>query len=64
MTQEEFEDWIDNMGTVLRTLAVFVAFVLICGLAGYFITKMEQSEMKKTVPDCGSCRVYKEGVKK
>ena len=64
MTFDEFDAWIERVGRVLRGLALFLAFVGICMFTGYLVTKMEQSTMKKTVPDCGSCRIYKEGVKK
>jgi hypothetical protein len=59
MTQEEFNEWIDRMGKVLRSVGVFMAFIGICIFAGYLVTKMEQTGMKKAVPDCGSCRLYK-----
>jgi hypothetical protein len=64
MTQEEFSEWIERVGQILRGVAVFTAFIGACMVSGYFVTKMEQSEMKKSVPDCGSCRLYKQGEKK
>jgi hypothetical protein len=60
MTQEETHGWVTSL---LHSIAVFTVFIVICMAAGYFVTKMEKSGMKKTVPDCGSCRIYK-GEKK
>ena len=63
MTQEEFSEWIERIGRIIRGVAMFTAFVGICIFAGYAVTKMEQSAMKKTVPDCGSCRIYNKDKK-
>ena len=61
MTQEEVFDW---LGLAMDILGMIAAFALICAIVGFAITKMDKSPAKKTVPDCGSCRIYKEGVKK
>ena len=33
--------------------------VVICITAGYLYAKLDNSPAKKTVPDCGSCKLYK-----
>ena len=60
MTQEEVFDW---LGLAMDILGMIAAFALICAIAGFAITKMDKSEAKKTVPDCGSCRLYKDKAK-
>jgi Na+-transporting methylmalonyl-CoA/oxaloacetate decarboxylase gamma subunit len=63
MTQDELIEWVDGIGKLLKALAVVTLFISLCIGAGWLITKLERSEVKKTVPDCGSCRLYK-GEKK
>jgi hypothetical protein len=60
MTQEELFDWVSILMDIIGMIA---AFALICAIVGFAITKMDKIPAKKTVPDCGSCRLYKDKSK-
>ena len=60
MTQEEMFDW---LGLAVDIAGMIAAFALICAIVGFAITKMDKSPEKKTVPDCGSCRIYNKDKK-
>ena len=61
MTQEDLLDLLAIAWDLIRALAISVILAL---AAGYLYGKLMGSPAKKTVPDCGSCRIYKDGVKK
>ena len=52
--------FLDLVTDVIYTLAI-VAVILIT--AGFLYAKLDSSPAKKTVPDCGSCRLYKGNIK-
>jgi hypothetical protein len=60
MTQDDLYDLLDIVWDVIKALALSAVIAL---AAGYLYGKLVDSPAKKTVPDCGSCRLYKDKSK-
>jgi hypothetical protein len=54
----------DIMHIIYYIIRLFFNIAAMCLLAGIFWSLVTHKLPEKPVPDCGSCKVYKEGVKK